>query len=123
MLYGKPLFNLICLKAMAVGLCILFFSSCGVVPKNYPKNKPFVYEYKINLEGNFTNEQRKELVDRLENQLDDSIHVRTVRKLWYKGINRPVIVKPPVYDSANADKSVIYMQSLLKSLGYFKDTI
>ena len=31
--------------------------------------------------------------------------------------------KPPVYDPANADKSVIFMKALLSSLGYFKDTI
>ena len=120
---GKPFTCSIVVKTIGVGLLVLFISSCGVVPKNYPRNKPFVYEYKINLEGNFTGQQKKELVTKLENQLDDSIHVRTVRKLVYRGINRPVLIKPPIYDSANADRSVIFMRSLLRSLGYFKDTI
>lgn len=30
---------------------------------------------------------------------------------------------PPVYDSTNADKSIIFMQALLWSLGYFSDSI
>ena len=30
---------------------------------------------------------------------------------------------PPVYDSTNADKSVIFMRALLTSLGYFSDSI
>ena len=30
---------------------------------------------------------------------------------------------PPVYDSANADKSIMFMQALLRSHGYFSDSI
>jgi outer membrane protein insertion porin family len=119
----KPLFYIDVLKAaMAVGF-ILFFASCSVVPKNYPKNKAFVYEYKIKLEGNFSGAEKTELESKLANQLDDSIHVRSARKLFYKGINRPVLNKPPVYDNSNADRSVLFMDALLNSLGYFKDTI
>jgi len=99
-------------------------SSCGVIPKDYQPNRPFVYEYNINLHGNFSRDEESELESRLENQLDDSIRVRTVRKLIARGrINPPVLVRPPVYDSANADKSVVFMRALLNSLGYFRDTI
>ena len=102
---------------------VIFLASCGVVPKNYPKNQPFVFKYNVDVEGNVTTQQKSELISRLSNQLDDSIKVRTARKLIYRGINRPVLNKPPLYDSNNADKSVVYMRGLLRSLGYFKDTI
>ncbi len=102
---------------------VIFLASCGVVPKNYPKNQPFVFKYNVDVEGNVTPQQKSELISRLSNQLDDSIKVRTARRLIYRGINRPVLNKPPLYDSNNADKSVVYMRGLLRSLGYFKDTI
>src|SRR5688500_2000525 len=106
------------------GLLALGFVSCGVIPKNYPPNTPFVYEYNINIHGNFETDDRNELETKLANQLDDSIRVRTVRKLFSSGrINAPVLDRPPRYDSTNADKSVIFMQALLNSLGYFRDTI
>lgn len=104
-------------------LLVILLASCGVVPKNYPSNKPFVFKYNVTVEGNVTAAQKTELNSRLSNQLDDSIRVRTARRLIYKGINRPVLNNPPVYDSNNADKSIVYMRGLLRSLGYFKDTI
>jgi outer membrane protein insertion porin family len=104
-------------------VCILLLSSCGVVPKDYPRNKPFVFKYNVEVEGNGTPLEKTELGANLSKQLDDSIKVRTARRLLYRGVNRPVLDKPPVYDSVNADKSVIYMKALLRSLGYFRDTI
>ena len=104
-------------------LPLLFLLSCTVVPRNYPSNTPFVFKYNVDVEGNFTADEKADLEDRLENQLDDSIRVRTVRKLFYQGINRPVLDRPPVYDSNNAEKSIVFMRALLGSLGYFRDTI
>lgn len=102
---------------------LLLLISCGVVPKNYPRNKPFVFKYNVDVEGNLPTAKKAELESRLTNQLDDSIRVRTVRKLLYKGFNRPVLDRPPVYDSNNAEKSILFMRALLKSMGYFRDTI
>ena len=104
-------------------LPVLFLASCGVVPRNYPRNTPFVFKYNVDVQGNFTPDEKAELEDRLENQLDDSIRVRTVHRLFYQGINRPVLDRPPVYDSNNAEKSIVFMRALLNSLGYFRDTI
>jgi outer membrane protein insertion porin family len=104
-------------------ILLLLMASCAVIPKNYPKNVPFVYEYKVNVEGNVAEETRADLIAGLENQLDDSIGVRTVRKFFYKGINRQVLDKPPVYNSSNADRSVVFMDALMTSLGYFYDSI
>lgn len=106
------------IKAFLAGIFILLLASCGVVPKNYPRLKPFVYEYKINLEGNFSNEERNDLKEKLENQLDDSIHARTIPQLY-----RQLLKKPPVYDASNADRSVNFMKALLNSLGYFHSSI
>ncbi|NOT51727.1 MAG: BamA/TamA family outer membrane protein [Chitinophagaceae bacterium] len=107
------------------GLFIATTTSCNrVFVKNYPKNKPFVFQTNINLTGNLSKDTIEILQQRLKNQLDDSLKVRTVRKLianWM--FNRPVLDKPPVYDSASADRSIIYMKALLVSLGYFRDTI
>ncbi|MBL0131906.1 MAG: BamA/TamA family outer membrane protein [Chitinophagaceae bacterium] len=102
---------------------LIFLASCGVVPKNYPVKRPFVFKYNVTVDGNLTTAEKNELESRLSKQLDDSIQVRTARKFIYKGINRPVLDKPPVYDVSNAESSVVYMQALLRSLGYFKDTI
>ncbi|MFN2457917.1 MAG: BamA/TamA family outer membrane protein [Chitinophagaceae bacterium] len=106
-------------------LCFILFS-CSVV-RNPPANKPFVYETNIELQGKLSTDDRKELITNLEEQLHDSIRVRRVQKLigWKKGPRffYSELPNPPVYDSLNADKSVIYMRALLNSLGYYRDTI
>lgn len=118
MISGKTNNLISIIQAITAGSLLFLIVSCGVVPKNYPRNKPFVYEYKINLEGNFTNKQRNELISRLENQMDDSIRVRTIPQIY-----RQVLKKPPLYDPANADRSLNFMRALLNSLGYFRDSI
>jgi outer membrane protein assembly factor BamA len=112
------------LPASAAAVIILFFlNACSVIPRNYPANRPFVYETNINLEGNFSKEERSNLISELKNQLDDSLKTRTVYKLFYKGFNRSVLQRPPVYDSNNAEQSVKFMRALLNAKGYFRDTI
>ncbi len=103
--------------AFFTGLIIILFSSCTIV-KNYPAGKPFVYKTNINLIGNFPSEERGELLSGLTGQLDDSMRARKVDKLLWS-----VMKNPPVYDSMNADKSIIFMRALLRSLGYFSDSI
>src|SRR5829696_6178404 len=105
---------------------LIFCFSCTTI-KNYPANKPFVYETKINLPDNFSTNERKQLTEGLELQLHDSIKVRRVRKL-IRILPSPrffytELVNPPVYDSINADKSIGFMSSYLNSLGYYRDTI
>jgi len=114
-----------CKKLLQVlaAVIIIILSSCGVIPKNYPSKRPFVFKYNVDVIGNVPDSEKTELEARLPNQLDDSIRVRTVRKLLYKGLNRQVLDHPPLYDSSNAEKSVIFMRALLNAMGYFKDTI
>lgn len=96
---------------------LLFFVSCSTI-KGYP-DKPFVYETTINLNGKFSTDERKDLETKLQQQLHDSVVVRSKQTLGFWS----TVNNPPVYDSANADKSVIYMRALLNSLGYYRDTI
>lgn len=110
-----------------VSLAILL-SSCSVV-KNYPKNKPFVYETNIKIEGEFSTDDRKELTNQLQQQLHDSLQARRVQVLIgteKKGFPLrtfyTVLKNPPVYDSINADKSLTFMKALLNAQGYYRDT-
>jgi outer membrane protein insertion porin family len=108
-----------------VAVLLFLFSSCGVVPKNYPVNKPFVFDYTVKVEGLDTSaDYISTLENRLSKQLDDSIKVRTVRKfISKKGFFLPILNRPPLYNPENVDKSKIYMRALLTSMGYFKDSI
>ena len=103
---------------MIAALCLPGLSSCFTIVKKYQAGKPFVYKTNININGNFSSDSTAMLSSRLRGQLDDSMRARSVSKIFYS-----VMKKPPVYDSANADKSVIFMKALLVSMGYFKDTI
>ncbi len=108
-------------KNFWIHLCIMSLvmmaASCTVV-KNAPANKPFVYKTNIRLIGNFTNEERQSLTSKLKMQLDDSLKSRSVAKLLVN-----VIKNPPLYQTVNADRTVLFMRSLLVSLGYFNDSI
>ncbi len=109
------------LKAVIAGILLMTaITSCKLPTfvKKYPANKPFVYETNINLIGNFTNKEEERLTSDLRGQLDDSLRSRRLDKLFWK-----VLKNPPVYDSTNADKSIIFMKALLVSLGYFDDSI
>jgi outer membrane protein insertion porin family len=91
-------------------------TSCTII-KNSQAGKPFVYKTTININGNVPEKQALE--ERLLNQLDDSLKTRIVS---YAGVRR-VLQKPPVFDSANIGRSLIFMSSLLGSLGYFHPEI
>ncbi len=125
MITGRPsILSRLLLPLPAMPVLFLFLASCKVIPKNYPKGTPFVFETTITVNGNLTAEDKEALSSRLENQLDDSMKVRTVRKFFAKGgFNRPILNKPPVYKRENADRSILYMRALLNSLGYFHDSI
>jgi outer membrane protein insertion porin family len=118
MLAGKPVVQKNILKIVVAVWLILTITSCTTVVKHFQSGKPFVYKTNINLEGEFSKTERDGLQSRLKDQLDDSLKSRYVsRVLWN------VMKSPPVFDSANADKSIISMQALLRSLGYFTDSI
>lgn len=114
---GRPIHYRNILHLCCTGIIILFAASCTIV-KNYPAGKPFVYKTNIQVTGDFTNEEKASLTSKLKGQLDDSLKSRALSRVIYS-----VMKNPPAYETANADKSIIYMRALMTSLGYFKDTI
>lgn len=91
-------------------------TSC-TVPKKFQAGKPFVYKTSININGNVPD--KLQLEERLLNQLDDSLKTQYIS---YGGVRR-VLLKPPVFDTANIGRTRIFMASLLNSLGYFHPEI
>jgi outer membrane protein insertion porin family len=117
---GKPFVHKNILQLIIAGGFILSVTSCKIpiFVKKYTPRKSFVYETNIKLTGNFSKAEKDALTSRLKDQLDDSMIARSVSKVFWK-----VMKSPPSFDSANADKSIISMKALLKSLGYFTDSI
>ncbi|MFL5811499.1 MAG: BamA/TamA family outer membrane protein [Flavisolibacter sp.] len=95
----------------------LFFTSCIV--KNYPVRTPFVYETNINIEGKYTTDEKKVLKAQLDQQLHDSLRAPRERKFLFW----QVLDKPPVFDTVNTTKSMLFMTALLNSLGYYRGNI
>src|SRR5687767_7972591 len=96
-----------------IGYCAFVaasITSC-TVPKKVQPGKPFVYKTTIDIRGNVP--EKPELLERLQNQLDDSLKTRIIT---YAGVVR-VLYKPPVFDSVNIGRSKIFMSSLLHSMG------
>ena len=114
------------LQAFVGGLLVCGLFSCAgkYVVNHYPKNTPFVYDHEIKVEGNISKTQQADLKSALEGQLDDSIGVEPRRKAFsHWRLNAQVLDSVPIYRRENADKSVMFMQAQLNSLGYFNDTI
>ncbi len=98
---------------------LLFLVSCAEQKRtwvrNYPKNQPFVYNNQINLNGNFTKDEKKRLLNDLQNYWDDSLKVPKQQQfgLFYK------IKNPAVFDSTNIPRSALFMNSYLNAQGYY----
>ena len=108
-------------------LIVILFSSCKswdfhTFPfthiKNYPKNKPFVYETNINLSGNLSKTEKNNLESKLKVQLEDSLDPKFNQKIFWQ-----VLKKPPVYDTTYVQSSKRFMLALLHTSGYFKADI
>jgi len=109
----KYLYSFLLLLAGSV-----FFAACTTI-KDYTPNRRFVYQTNIELSGKYNTDEKKTLLTQLDEQLHDSMRVRSQRKfLFWHTISRPAI-----YDSGNAGKSIIYMSALLNSIGYYRDSI
>ena len=112
---AKTIFPVYCFLFIAALMFI--FSSCVT---NYP-HKPFVYQTNINIlpKDKYSAEEIKTLQSQLEQQLQDSIRVRRQRKF----LVLKVLNKPPVFDSVNMSVSQRYMEVMLHTLGYLRDSI
>ncbi len=110
---------------------ILIFAlfSCRL-PANfqYPQGKPFIYKTSVKVEGNIKGDQKTDLTQRLENQLDDSLQAKTVTSFYKPPY---FIVKKlsytPVYDPMSVTRSVAFINALLNANGYYmpltRDTV
>lgn len=96
----------------------MLFASCTVV-KDYPKNTPFVFKNKITVAGAISKDEKKRLETELINYWDDSIKVNSLLQFGVK----TVIKNPKVFDSAGITSSIIFMDSYLKSQGYYNTNI
>ncbi len=110
-------FSFFCLS-----LFVVMTSSCSIFKsikvKDYPVNKPFVFDNKITLTGNVTKDEKNRLTEELDNYWDDSIKARKVQQFWiiYK------MQSPAVFDSANINRSINFMNAYLNSQGYYYAT-
>ncbi|MBE7169709.1 MAG: BamA/TamA family outer membrane protein [Williamsia sp.] len=98
--------------------CMALLFSC-TVPRKYQANKPFVFKTNIAVQGTLEGRDKADLELRLANQLDDSLKTRTVS---FAGIRR-TLVKPAVFDTNYANRSVLFMNALLNSIGYYQAKI
>lgn len=93
---------------------VFFFFSCA--PQKYLADKPHVYKSSVELiKSKLPLEERSALQLELNNYLDDSIKVQTKSIVGFKHI-----VHPPVFDSANVERSKVYIKSYFSSLGYYR---
>ncbi|RYF93720.1 MAG: hypothetical protein EOO02_24075, partial [Chitinophagaceae bacterium] len=97
-------------------------ASC-TLPKKYQKDKPFVYKSEIEVAGPLKGNQRQKLKAGLENQLYDSLKVRTIVALGFPALLYNKLERPPVFDTNNISRSKTLMTALLNSQGYFGPTI
>jgi outer membrane protein insertion porin family len=96
----------------------MLLASCTVV-KNYPKNTPFVFKNKINVTGGISKEEKKRLETELYYYWADSLKVNSILQF---GI-RTVIKNPNKFDSADINRSIVFMNSFLTSQGYYNSEI
>ena len=120
---GKQVNSFIVLKL--IGYCLLLLAVSCTVPKKYQPYKPFIFNSSVSIDQKgMRSDEEKELKSRLENQLDDSLKVRTIISVrWVPPFFYNRLAKPPVFDTINVSRSKIFMNALLASQGYFNPTI
>ena len=107
------------LKYIPLFVLMILLNACSVEQRttisNPPRNKPFVYETQLSVNGNINKDEKKRITSELGNYWDDSIRVRKVSQL---GV-RYVIKNPAAYDTANLVRSIQFMNEYLNSQGYY----
>jgi outer membrane protein insertion porin family len=93
----------------------IILSSCTII-KHYQKNKPILIDNDITLKGgNFTNDERIAIKQRLIGQLDDSSRT-TVKDILFLVHE---IDHPPAFDTGYAAVSANNMKGSMLHLGYY----
>ena len=114
-------------STLATFVVICLFSACSEQRRttvvNYPINKAFVYNNKIEIAGTGSKDEKKQLTTELDNYWDDSIRIRSIQKFgfFYK------IKQPAVFDPINLQRSISFMNAYLQTRGFyrasFKDSV
>ncbi|MFM6994825.1 MAG: BamA/TamA family outer membrane protein [Sediminibacterium sp.] len=81
---------------------------------NYPKEKAFLYNNKIDIKDAPSRHIAKELSIALDNYWDDSIRVRKIRQYGFFN----TIVKPQSYQPERMSRTIQYMSNFLATEGY-----
>jgi hypothetical protein len=108
--------------AIVPAILIFALFSCRV-PVNFTRGKPFVYKTTIKVEGKIKGDEKQDLEQRLENQLDDSLQTKTITSFYWPNIIAKKLTNPPVFDTANVGRSIVYMKALLSSNGFYAPTV
>lgn len=109
-------------------LWVLSLASCTVV-KNYQPGVPFVYKNVVSLKGEVPKDEQKRLEAELYNYFDDSLKPQPVSQVGVFlnpppiAFYRVLIKNPPRFDSSNINTTIEFMQSYLRSQGYYSATI
>lgn len=97
----------------------MLVSSCIPSVKKAYIGKTFVYQTNIQINSKMPGYKKRELTEKMQNQLDDSLKVRVVS---WAGLVQ-TYVKPPIFDTTNIGRSKVFMTALLKANGYFQSDI
>ena len=94
---------------------LLLVSSCTIIRKA-PKNKPYLVANSIELiGGSFNKIERQSVIQRLNNQLDDSSKVKVKDAFFILHF----IKRPVAYDTGYSTVSAFNMQTSMYHLGYY----
>ncbi|RYD82769.1 MAG: hypothetical protein EOP53_02760 [Sphingobacteriales bacterium] len=100
-------------------LLCLVISSCNITRKA-PKGKPYLVKNTIELNGGeFTKLERSAVVDRLENQLDDSSKLRVTSSFLIV----TTLKRPPAYDTMYSNLTAENMRASMYHIGYYNSSV
>ncbi len=82
---------------------------------DYPLNKAFIYNNKIEIIGTHNKDEKKQLTSVLDNYWDDSIRIKKIQKFgfFYK------IKQPAAYNYMNLQRSISFMNAYLQARGFY----
>jgi outer membrane protein insertion porin family len=86
----------------------------------YPVGKPYAAKYKINVIGDFKEEERKELARQLDYQVDDSLRYSKVQKKWLLKIFPYYQKVYHSYDTDNIIRTREFFRAAYVANGYFR---
>ena len=101
-------------------LLVSSFTGCTynkfIIVRKAPKNRPYLFTNSVELEGgSFTKIERASVIQRLNNQLDDSSKVKIKDAFFIFHI----LKRPVAYDTGYSKLSAFNMQTSMYHLGYY----